>query len=345
MPETLPQAVSAPDTSRCPRVSSAWTWRDRLGAVGVRLGFRRMRYAIRPGLSALGHPGPESPVFVTANYKLSFDHLRRALAGIDGWILALDTKGVNVWCAAGEGNFSTEELVRRLRDVQLDQVVSHRNLILPQLAAPGVNAFEATKLSGFRVVYGPVYARDLPRFLAAGCTATTDMRRVHFRWHERLAVAPLELVIHFKRALLAGLALALLAGISPAGFSWSRMTSLGGLALALWVAAYVLAGLLGPLLLPWLPMRAFALKGAALGAALAAAGLATFGASWPFLRMAAWLLLVATGTSFLLLNFTGCTTFTSPSGVRREVRWALPAQSAGAAIGLAAWALAGWQMP
>ena len=329
----------------CLRVSTAWTWRDRLGAIGVRLGIRRMRYSVPPGLYALGRPTPESPVFVSANYKLSFDHLRRALDGIDGWILALDTKGVNVWCAAGEGNFSTEELVRRVRKVQLDQVVSHRDLILPQLSAPGVDAFEATKQSGFRILYGPVYADDLPRFLKNGQRATPDMRRIHFRWHERLAVAPLELVIHFKRSLLVGLAMVILSGISPAGFSWNQIATFGGPALSGWIASYVLAGILGPLLLPWLPTRSFALKGAVLGAAIATAGLVTFAPSWNALRMTAWLLLVAAGASFLLLNFTGCTTFTSPSGVRREIRWALPLQAACAFAGLASWALAGWNGP
>ncbi|HBA82703.1 MAG TPA: acetyl-CoA synthase subunit gamma [Verrucomicrobia bacterium] len=334
--------MSKPLPVHCSRVSSAWTWRDRLGAIKVRWGIGRMRYAVRPGLYSVGSPKPEAPVFVTANYKLSFDHLRRALRGLDGWILVLDTKAVNVWCAAGKGTFSTAEVVQRIREVQLDQVVSHRQLILPQLSAPGVNAFEVTRLSGFHVVYGPVYARDLPGFLAAGNTASPEMRRVHFRWHERLAVAPLELVIHFKRMLLAGLALALLSGLSPAGFSFTQAAARGGPVLLLWLAVYVLAGLLGPLLLPWLPARAFAIKGAWLGAALAAMSMLVIPSAWTMLRLTAWLILVIAGASFLLLNFTGATTFTSPSGVRREVRVALPAQAALGILGLAAWTLAGW---
>lgn len=345
MPQTLPQALSASFPAECPSATSAWTWRDRLGAIVVRLGIRRMRYSVPPGLYALGRPTPESPVFVSANYKLSFDHLRRALNGFAGWILALDTKGVNVWCAAGEGKFSTDELVRCVRAAQLDQVVSHRNLILPQLSAPGVDAFAAAKQSGFQILYGPVYAEDLPRFLGHGHRATPDMRRVHFRWHERLAVAPLELVIHFKPYLLVGLAIAFLSGSAPSRFSWGQIATLGGPALAGWMVSYVLTGFLGPLLLPWLPSRSFAFKGAVLGAAIAAADLAVFAPAWPALRMTAWLLLVAAGASFLLLNFTGCTTFTSPSGVRREIRWALPMQAACAFAGLVAWTFTGWNGP
>ena len=327
----------------CRRGSSVWTWRDRLGAIKVRFGIRRMSYAVQSGLYAMGAPSPDSPVFVTANYKLSFDHLRRALRGIAGWILVLDTKAVNVWCAASEGNFSAAELARRLRETQLDEVVSHRKLILPQLSATGVNAFEVTRLSGFHVVYGPVYARDIPRFLAAGNIASPEMRRIHFRWHERLAVAPLELVIHFRRMLLTGVALAFLSGVTSSGFSLAQTWTRGGPILLLWTTLYVLAGFLGPLLLPWLPARAFAVKGAWLGAALAAFSMLMIPSGWPFLRLAAWLILVVAGASFLLLNFTGSTTFTSPSGVRREVRVALPAQAVFGVLGFAAWTLAGWQ--
>ena len=137
-----------------PRVATAWTWRDYLGACKVRLNIGRMNYDIPPGLYAVGHPDAASPVLATANYKLTFDHLRRELAELDIWILVLDTHAVNVWCAAGKGTFSTDELVRQIRAVQLDRVVSHRRIILPQLCASGVNAAQAGRESGFRCEFG-----------------------------------------------------------------------------------------------------------------------------------------------------------------------------------------------
>src|SRR3972149_4336588 len=106
-------------TSSVGTVSTVWTWADRLGAAAVRCNVGRMRYAVAPGLYAVNEPGPDAPVFVSANYKLSFDHLRRALEGISGWILVLDTKGINVWCAAGKGTFGTAELVQRVQAVGL----------------------------------------------------------------------------------------------------------------------------------------------------------------------------------------------------------------------------------
>lgn len=49
-----------------------------------------MHYAVEPGIYALNRPTEQSPVLVTANYKMSFDCLRKALPGQDAWILVLD---------------------------------------------------------------------------------------------------------------------------------------------------------------------------------------------------------------------------------------------------------------
>ena len=60
-----------------------------------------MHYSVEPGLYALGQPDDSSPVLVTANYKMSFDWLQQALPNRNAWIPVGDTKGINVWCAAG----------------------------------------------------------------------------------------------------------------------------------------------------------------------------------------------------------------------------------------------------
>ena len=116
-----------------PAVRTELLLSDRLGAYKVRWGFGRTKYRVTPGLYAVGNPDSVSPVFVTANFKLTFDKLRKELSGIDGWILVLDTRGINVWCAAGKGTFGTEELVRRIEAVELHKVVTRKRLILPQL--------------------------------------------------------------------------------------------------------------------------------------------------------------------------------------------------------------------
>src|SRR5512138_931586 len=148
--------VVATSVGDVPRVRTRLTARDHLGTLRVRCNLGRMRYRVPPGLYAFGEPSAADPVLVSANYKLSFDRLRSVLTGRSGWILVLDTQGVNVWCAAGKGTFGTEELVRRIESCALDRVVTHRKLVVPQLGAPGVSAHEVHRHCGFRVVYGPV---------------------------------------------------------------------------------------------------------------------------------------------------------------------------------------------
>jgi hypothetical protein len=184
----------AANDRKIPVVSTRLTGGDIAGAWKVRWGIGRGRYAVDPGLYAVGAPTAESPVFVSANYKLSFDRLRESLAGLEGWILVLDTKGINVWCAAGKGTFGTRELEQQILLVDLGRVVSHRTLILPQLGAPGVSAPHVKAAYGFIVKYGPVRARDIPAYLAAGRKKTDEMRRVRFALADRLIVAPVELV-------------------------------------------------------------------------------------------------------------------------------------------------------
>jgi hypothetical protein len=324
-----------------PRVAAELSLADRLGAWRVRWAVGRMDYSLEPGLYAVGEPTPGSPVLVTANYKLSFDCLRSRLTGRDAWILVLDTAGINVWCAAGKGTFGTEELVARVAGVRLGEVVSHRQLIVPQLGATGVCAHEVRQRSGFRVVYGPVRAEDLPAFLDAGMEATPAMRRVRFPLADRAVLIPVELVAAAKYALILALAMLLLGGLGRDGYSLARVLTAGAREALLALGLYLAAVVLPPLLLPWLPGRAFSAKGAwlggAIGVAVLAAGLAAGGALGSPVGLAAWLALAVTITSFLAMNFTGASTYTSLSGVRREMATAVPLQLAGGVLGLALW--------
>jgi hypothetical protein len=329
--------VVTTEVGEIPRVRSELNYYDRLGIIRARWGVGRMNYRVAPGLYAVGNPGAESHVLVTANYKLSFDKLRSVLANRNAWILVLDTKGINVWCAAGKGTFGTDEIVRRIQISGLDRIVSHRKLILPQLGAPGVSAHLVREQCGFRVIYGPVRAQDLPAFLDAGLKAEPEMRRMRFRLRDRAILIPVEIVAGAKYVLLAAAALLLLSGLNAHGYSLANVRSIGFASVIMLLAAFLGGMILGPLLLPWLPSRTFSLKGAVLGCAMFGAS-ALFGwLSHSLWHVAAWALIVPTITSFSVMNFTGTSTFTSLSGVLYEMRFALPAQIAGGAAGLGCW--------
>jgi hypothetical protein len=331
----------ATPVGRLPRVSSQREWRDRWGAIKARWGVGRMDYSIDPGLYALGAPDRESPVLVSANYKLSFDELRSALPGRDLWILVLDTKGINVWCAAGKGTFGTEELVKRIASTGLNRIVGHRSLILPQLGAPGVAAHQVKKLSGFGVRYGPVRAEDLPVYLDSGYKATAAMRIKSFPLRERAVLIPIELVETIKPTLIIAPILFLIAGVGGPGGFWENAFRDGSFAVMAFVSAVVAGAVINPLLLPHLPGRAFSTKGLWLGAAVAIAILALHGfdlSAWAGrLSVLAWLMIIPAVTAYLAMNFTGASTYTSLSGVNREMRWALPLEIGLGLGGLVIW--------
>jgi hypothetical protein len=311
-------------------VKNDWNWSDYCGAVGVRIGIDRYRYLIDPGLYAVAVPGPDDPVLVTANYKLTFDMLRRDVRGLNAWILVLDTKGINVWCAAGKGTFSTDELVRRIKMVGLEKVINHRTLIVPQLGATGVAAHEVKKACGFQVVFGPVRSKDIKAFLQAGMQATPRMRQVSFSLGERLAVALVECSRSIKPLGLALVALFILAGFGMDVFSWDRARQGVWLGFLILFAGFVAGGILTPMLLPWLPGRAFSQKGAEAGAIVGLI-LLMFVKTGVLLGLGLLLGIIAVG-SWYGMQFTGASTYTSPTGVEKEMRRAIPWQAA-AAIG------------
>ncbi len=324
-----------------PRVETKLTFADTLGTWKARWGINRMHYRVQPGLYAVGNPSPDSPVFVSANYKMSFDRLRASLDGRDGWIMVLDTKGINVWCAAGKGTFGTNEILKRIDAVNLGRVISHRKLILPQLGATGVRAHLVKQMSGFTVIYGPVRAEDIPAFLDAGMKATEAMRRVRFNLIDRIPLIPLEIVSGMKYALIVAVCLFFLSGIGKAGFSTERVMSIGIPSAVLILLVSLAGAIFIPILLPWLPGRPFSSKGFFLGSIFVAA-LLIFALPLPgmfvnWFNAFAWVAIIPAVVSFIAMNFTGATTFTSPSGVRREMRAALPVQITLAVIGLLLW--------
>ena len=321
-----------------PEVSRDIGRADRLGAWRVRWSIGRNDYRVKPGLYALGRPDASAPVLVTANYKLTFDQVRTSLHAIDAWLLVIDTRGINVWCAAGKGTFCAEEVARMVGESRLAEVVSHRRLVLPQLSAPGVAAHEVKEACGFRVTFGPVRAADLPAFLAAGMKAGAEMRKVSFDVRDRALLVPAEINVAWDRRMVLAYAGVLAASaIGRDGVSLRRGLRDGAPVIGAAGLALLAGGGATPLALPWLPGRAFSAKGAVAGGVLAAAATATFGRRLSPAAKLALLAGVPAASSYAAMNFTGSSPITSPSGVELEMRKALPLQGAAAVLAVGAW--------
>jgi hypothetical protein len=282
--------------------------------------------ALRPRQS-----GPEAPVFASANYKLSFDVLRRSLVGLDAWILVLDTKGINVWCAAGKGTFGTQELVDKIGATALAERTTKRQIIVPQLGAPGVAGHEVEKATGFKVIWGPVRAADIKAFLANSLKAEGDMRRVRFNALDRVKLIFVEGAGVLKYLLLGAVVVFAIAFFTS-GFQVGKALQTGVVNLLGIVAVLVGGTMLTPLLLPWIPGRSFSLKGLIMGSlsGLAFALLSGKGV----VEGAAWVLMAAAASSFFAMGFTGASTYTNLSGTIKEMRRYVPVQIGAAAAGV-----------
>ena len=317
-----------------PVVSTNISFKDFLGAVRVRWGINRDNYRVSPGLYAVGTPGMESDVFVTANYKLSFDTLRKNLSEMNGWILVLDTKGVNVWCAAGKGTFGTKELVNRIRLVSLERFVNHKRLILPQLGATGVAAHKVKEETGFNVHYGPVHASDIRKFISNGYRADKKMRRVTFRFKDRIKLIPNDFM-YGKLYLLGAMAiLFLISGLGGKGFSFKEFPGEGGPAILKVFLAYFAGVVVTPMFLPYIPARHFSLKGFYTGTLFFLIMILFKFAGSNIIEILSWFLMITSISSFMAMNFTGSSTYTSLSGVRKEMKISLPFQIGFALIGI-----------
>jgi len=274
---------------------------------------------------------------VTANYKLSFDALRCELFGHDAWILVADTRGINVWCAAGKGTFSADEVARQVKRARLTEIVSHRELILPQLAAPGVSSLQMQKKCGFKGIFGPIRASDLHFFLTNGKQTDERMRSVTFSIKERLVLVPVEISLIWKVFALVTLGIFLLSGIGPNLYSIAAAINRGINATGATAFAIFAGALATPVLLPWIPGRQFWWKGLLTGSLAGLVYIRFLGTGNTFSESLSLLSWLAAPASYMAMNCAGATPFPALSGVEKEMRRGLPVQCIGAGVALCLW--------
>ena len=194
---------------------------SRLGLLAIEIVgtlFRVFPFPCSTGLVRIGNPTRHSPVLLTCNFRLTVERVRRALRGVDAYLLVANSRGVNVWCAATGGLLTDHDVVSVLKTSGVEALVDHRRLILPQLAATGVQTRSVQQRTGWRVVWGPAAAEDIPAFLGNRLEATPAMRSVRFPWSQRLEMAvawaaPISLVVGLLAAPFWGVGAIWLAGL------------------------------------------------------------------------------------------------------------------------------------
>jgi hypothetical protein len=151
------------------------------------------------------------------------------------------------------------------------------------------------------------------------------MRRVEFPLKDRLVLTPVEFV---------HIALPMVVIAALLGF-------LAGPVAALAAVSAVLAGtVLFPALLPYIPTQDFSTKGLILGLIIAIPFALSFGTNpalpgWANAAGALTaLLIIPAVVAYSSLNFTGCTTFTSRTGVKKEIFRYVPVMALMAGTGV-----------
>ena len=173
-------------------------------------------------------------------------------------------------------------------------------------------------------------AADIKDFLAAGMNATPEMRLVTFKLKDRFVLTALELTNPFKYLVIATAVFWILSLLGLRVLSWKAWYP--------YLGAILIGGFLVPLLLPWIPGRPFAWKGWLLGVAWATfvgiqqGLLPPTSGTWE--QPTAHFLLLPAISAFLAMGFTGSSTYTSLSGVLKEMRYAVPAILGSASVGI-----------
>ncbi len=151
--------------------------------------FRHFNFPCKLGLIRVGNPDDRSPVFLSGNYTLTVQRVLRKLSGTDSYLLVANSRGSNVWCAAGMNEFSEYDVIDAINVSDLKTLVKHRRIIAPVYAAPGVDIAAVKRETGFNIKWGPTHLDDLPRFIANGLKRTNDMFQVKFGMQDRLEQA------------------------------------------------------------------------------------------------------------------------------------------------------------
>jgi len=140
-------------------------------------------------LMKIGNPDQDSPVFLTCNYHLTVERVKSALKGTDCYLLIANSQGINVWCGSTGGHLNNHSVISVLKTSGIKDRVNHRNIIAPQLAASGIEQSVIQKKTGWKIIWGPVYARHILDFINNGCEKTPEMRKVEFPLSQRVEMA------------------------------------------------------------------------------------------------------------------------------------------------------------
>jgi len=125
----------------------------------------RKPVSVEAGVRIFGHPDKNSPALITTNYALTFFTVESDIksAGLDCYLVVVDTGGLSVESAVAGRYFSAESIVSALKEMEVENLVNHKTLIIPGLSAR--LSGETEEASGWKILVGPKDSSGLPQYL------------------------------------------------------------------------------------------------------------------------------------------------------------------------------------
>jgi len=119
---------------------------------------------VQAKLQEVGEVTPESPVYVTTNFSLTYFSVEGEVEAsrIPAYILPVDTEGTSVLTAWAADKFTADSIAEAVKKAEIEETVKHRELVIPGHVA--VLSGKLEEASGWNVVVGPREASGIPSF-------------------------------------------------------------------------------------------------------------------------------------------------------------------------------------
>lgn len=116
-------------------------------------------------IGVVGEPDENSPVYLTTNFSLTYYLVEGEVdeSKVPAYILPVDTDGTSVLTAWAAGKFSPEAITQAMKDTGLEDMVSHKEIVIPGHVA--VLSGKLKEESGWEVIVGPREASGIPAFV------------------------------------------------------------------------------------------------------------------------------------------------------------------------------------
>jgi acetyl-CoA decarbonylase/synthase complex subunit gamma len=121
---------------------------------------------VDPKIYPIGEPNPESPIFVTTNFSLTYFIVSGEIenSGLSAHLVVCDCEGQSVMTAWAAGKFVGETIAKFFKSIKAEDEIKTRKVVIPGYASVIQGDLEE-KMPGWEVIVGPQEASDIPSFV------------------------------------------------------------------------------------------------------------------------------------------------------------------------------------